>query len=430
MIWVFILILILTYTLIISQKVPHTLAALIGAIAVIIAGEYFNIFTFTEALTFIDLDIITLIIGLFILIEVIKEGGLFQYLAIKIIKKTKGKQLSLFIAFNIITFFITGIVSNITGIIIIGTLTIVACDIFDYNPIPFIMTEIFISNSGGIALVTGAIPIVISTSEFGINFVEWAIIGYPLALILLAVTMIFMIKLNKKELETVKDESYTSMEDKINSFDEWSVVPSKRTFYVTTVILIGTIIMFFISGFIGLSLGYIAITSSIILLSISGIRPKEILHNVDWGTIFFFIGLFITIGGIEQAGVLDLLSDAISSIVGGSTILAVLLIIYVAGLMSAVVDNVPITLTFIPVIYSLSATIPTLPIVNSLAIGSELGGNILPIGSPPAIVGLSLVRKSGRNIGFKEYAKFGVPLTIIYLVIATFYILLIGGLLI
>ncbi|MHA1755042.1 MAG: SLC13 family permease, partial [Candidatus Odinarchaeia archaeon] len=421
-------ILIFVYTLILTEKIPRVISALVGAAATVIAGLVFGLFNFEEALGFIELETITLIVGLFIFIEIVNESGLFQFIAIKILRMTKGNPILLFIAFGMITFFLTAIIGNLTAVLIVGSLTIVSCDIFEYNPIPYVTAEIFIANTAGVALITGSIPSILIASEFNITFIDFAIIGFPIALILMGLTIFISIKSKMKKMNLEVGEVTYKVKAQLETFDAWSVVPNRSAFYRSAAILVFIILLFFLSSFIGLTLGFVAITGAIIMLVLSGVDPEKSFRNVHWETVFFFIGLFITIGGVEAAGVLEALGDVLSIFIGSNTLLAVVLIVLITGILSAIVDNIPITLTFIPVIQQLGLTLPIFPLIWSLALGAVFGGNLTPIGSPSGIIALGLLKSSGRRLAFGEYFKISVPVTLMYLGLSIGYIMLIGGL--
>jgi len=420
--WVFVGILIFVYILILSEKIPRVISALIGALATVIAGLAFGLLTFEDALNFIDLNTITLIVGLFILIEVINESGLFQWIAIKILRKTKGAPIILFIAYGVMTFFLTAIIGNLTAILIMGTLTVVSCDVFEYNPIPYITLEILVANVGGIALITGSIPSILVATAFNIPFIEFAIIGFPIGLALLGFTLLFMIKSKQKKLKSEVGEHTDKVKAQLETFDAWSVVPNRRGFYRSAAILIFIIIMFFLSSFIGVSLGFVAFLGAIIMLVLSGVEPDKAFHKVHWETVFFFIGLFIVIGGVEKSGALEALGEVIAEFVGGNIILAVVLIVFITGLLSGIVDNIPVTLTFIPIIAQLGLTLPIYPLIWALTLGAVLGGTLTPIGSPSGIVAIGILKTSGKSLPIKEYFKSAIPMTFLYLGLSVLFI--------
>jgi Na+/H+ antiporter NhaD/arsenite permease-like protein len=427
--WIFVGILVVVYILILTEKIPRVVSALVGAAVTVIAGLIFGLFTFHEALGFIELETITLIIGLFIFIEIINESGLFQFIVIKILGRTKGAPVILFLAFGVMTFFLTAIIGNLTAVLIVGSLTIVSCDVFEYNPIPYITAEIFIANAAGVALVTGSIPSILIATRFTISFIDFAVIGFPIALILLGITLFYTIRSKKKKMQTEVGEVTDKVKAQLETFDAWSVVPSRGAFYRSAIIFVFIIVLFFISSFIGITLGFVAITGAIVMLVLSGIDPEKAFHNVHWETVFFFIGLFVIIGGVQAAGVLEALGDALSGFIGSNLLLAIILIVFITGLLSAVVDNIPVTLTFMPVIAHLGLTLPLFPLIWALALGAVFGGNLTPIGSPSGIVALGLLKSSGKKLSFKEYFKMSVPITLIFLGLAIGYIILVGGIL-
>lgn len=417
-IWVLIAILIAVNILLLVQKVSNAIVGLIGAASVIAVGYFSGLFDFAEALGFIDFNAIFLLVGLFIIIQVTKESGLFQFITLKIVSKTGGRAYLLYISFMALTFFLAGLIGSITAILIIGSMTAITSDVCDYDPVPFLIVESFIADMGGTTLISGSVSVIVASNLLQISYLQWAAIAYPLGLVFLGLSILIAPKLQRRRISAQKMSSEVSYE--LELLDPWSVVPSKRMFYTSAIVLVFTFIMFFLSSLIGVGLGYIAILSATIMLLASKTDPQGILQKTDWETIFYIIGLSITIGGVTAGGVLTTLGDMLSIFIAGNILLALLLILWVTSFLTGALDNLAVTLTFIPIIRILSTTIPLLPMAYALIIGADIGITFLPWATTNGLIAMSIAKGSGLKIKVREYAKVGL-LNICYLSVSSIF---------
>lgn len=425
--WIFVGILIVVYGLILTEKIPRVLAALIGAIATTIAGLVTGLFSFENALHFIDLETLFLIVGIFIIVEVARESGLFQFIAIQTIKRVGESPARLLLTLCLLTFLLTAIIGNIVSILIIGSLTMIACDILEYDPIPYMIAEILVANTSGMALVTSSIPSIFVAAQVGITFSEFAIIGFPLAVILLLALLFVLRRLTSKKLVTPPAVRIEEIRADLDAFDAWTVVSDTRFFYSSAAILFGVIILFVVGPSFGITIGFAALIGAAAMLLLSG-RIEESIGKVRWETILFFIGLFITVGGVEAAGVLSAIAGALAAVVGGNIPLAIILLVLIGGLLSGIVDNIPVTLTFLPVTLELSMTygLRLNPLVWSILSGALIGGNLLPIGSPSGIIASDILKRSGKPLSLANYLKYSGIILPITLGIAIGYVMLVA----
>jgi len=424
--WIFVGILIAVYILIFTEKISRALSALLGAIATIIAGIATGFFDFLEALTFINSEVIWFILGLMIIVEIIKHSGLFHFISISTLKKTGGHPVKLFIVLGLVTFLFAILTGNLTSMLICGSLTMISCEYLGYNPIPYLVSEIFISNVAGVSLVISSVNNILVASSFDIPFIDFAILGLPISLLLLGITFIYLHKLLSRKLMYNVDLEAVRNKASLETLDPWSVVEDKKSFYIALISLIVTIILFALSQYIGITLGFAALFMAVIMVLLTRVKLEDVFKLINWTTIFFFIGLFITIGGVEKAGALRALSDALIAVVGNNASLAVVILILLTGVLSAFVDNIPITLTFIPVIADLGLYgLPITPLIWALVLGGNLGGVLTPVGSPPGVIAMDIAEKTDSKIRSSDYFKLSLPLTFIYLGISIGYALII-----
>ncbi|MFX1486707.1 MAG: SLC13 family permease [Promethearchaeota archaeon] len=441
--WVFVGILVVVYALILTEKIPRVLAALVGAVATMIAGIALGMFSFehptppglVNPLEFIELETIMLIVGMLIIVEVARESGLFQFIAIQVIKRVGDSPAKLLTTMCTLIFLFTTIIGNIVSTMIIGSLTMIACDVLEYDPLPYVISEVFVADAAGMALVTSSIPSITIASHPSVDppigFGEFAITGLPLATILGLVLIFVLRRMNRKKLITPSESRVSVIRSQLDAFDAWSVVENIYFFYSSAAVLTGVIILFVIGRSFGITIGFAALLGAIAMLFFTR-RVEESIGKVRWDTIFFFIGLFITIGGVEAAGVLDAIARGLGAVVGANLPLAIVLMGLIGGLLSGVVDNIPVALTFIPVAQQLGVNVMGLPNAHplhwSLLSCALLGGDLLPIGSPSTIIAMDILKKSGIKLTTMEFLKYSGIILPISLGIALTYVLVVFAL--
>ncbi len=417
--WILIAILILVNILLAFQRVSNALVGLLGAILVIIVGYLSGLFNFIDALSFVDFNAIFLILGLFILIQVTKDSGLFQFITLRIVKKTGGRVYPLYISFIILTFLLAGLIGSITTMMIIGSMTVITSSTCDYDPVPFLIIESFIADMAGTTLVSGSVSIIVASQLLGISYAEWASIAYPMGLVFLGFSILIAPKLQRRKMAVQKTSTEILYE--LELIDPWSVVYKRSVFYATAGVLAFTFIMFFLSSFIGVSLGFIALLAATIMLIINRADLQHVFQKTDWETLIYIIGISITIGGVSESGILNALGESLSLLIGGSAILGLIIILWVVSALTGFIDNLAVTLMFIPTVRILSATAPLLPMAYALLLGADIGITFLPWATTSGLIAMSLAKEAGAKIKVRDYAKVGL-LNLGYLSIATLFL--------
>nr|MDO8044890.1 ArsB/NhaD family transporter [Candidatus Baldrarchaeota archaeon] len=422
---IYVLLLILVYVLIITEVVHKSIAALIGAAISVIVGSFLGLFDVTEVGGFIDLRTLGIIIGVMILVDVSRRSGLFQFIALKAIRMSGYKPRRLFVIFCLLTAFLSGIIGNITAMLIIGTLTVLTLIPLGVNPVPFLIAEVIISNVGSLMTLIGGIPPILVSSAAGLSFFEFTVFSMPFCIALVLITINILLLIFKKRIPAKFEFDIAIFEE----IDPWVVVTDKKLFWKSLIILSLTIILFIIYDRLRLTLEFVAMLGGVLLLFLSGVDPEEVFRSLDWGTIFFFVGFFVLIGSIERSGLLEEVAKGLSHIAGSNILIAMLMLMWIGGLLSAVIDNIPITLTLIPVVKDLSALtgLNITPLWWALLYGVVLGGNFTPLASPCGITMLGIAKKEGYGISFKEFVKVGAPLAILQIFISFIYVILVFG---
>lgn len=403
------IIFLLTYLLIFTETIHKTLAALLGGFLLLFTG----ILGFSDILQLIDFQALVIILGLMIIVEVLRKSGIFQFLGIKVVKISKGDPKFLFLALMVLTVTLSAFLTNLTAIFIMCALTFMLCRSLKLNPIPFIISEAILANIAGITLLTGTPTNILVASASGISYMDFVRIILPLSLILIGVTILISLIFYRKEFKKISLE--------VGKLDEWSVVPDRKLFRNSLIIFFSMIIFFLVYDKIGLRLDFVVFAFTLISLLWSGADVDEILGKVDWGALFFFIGLFVVVGGLEKTGVLELIADKFVEWVNGNVVLSIPLILWTSTFVSGIVDNIPATLTFIPIVDILTNSFRMDVLWWCLIVGVAIGGNLTLISSPVNIIALSIARKEGYKISFKEYLKIALPTLMLHLVLSTLY---------
>ena len=299
-----------------------------------------------------------------------------------------------------------------------GALTVSLAKKYNADPTDAILHQSIMSNVGGLTLMISSIPNLIVAANFGLNFIEFLQVSLPLTLILIVITMGFLIRETNRSVVVNQDVHI--------DVDPWSVVENKAMFYRAAIVFVVVILLFVFQGSIGIPLGLIAIGGATAILVLSGQEPESIFAGIDWGTIFFLTSFYIVVGGLDNSGVLGSFANRIVALSRSDPSIAPLLNVWVSGIPSAVVDNIPMTLTLIPIMDQVSAMtgFPLKILGWSIVFGANLGGNLTPIGSASNIIALGILKRNNKTIDWGEWLqRFGL-IVLVQLIIATAYIVL------
>ncbi|MBN1502745.1 hypothetical protein JW930_04315 [Candidatus Woesearchaeota archaeon] len=405
----------LTYLLFISELVHKTVAALIGAMLMVAYG----ILSYNEIGSTIDYKTLTVAIGMMITINVVKKSGLFEYLSIKAVKITKGNPTKLMVVIVLLSTLISTFFSNITSTLILGTLVISLCHMLDLDFVPYLVIIAISVNIAGLLTPISSLPNIMVSAAAGLSFGDFGLNLLLLGILLLASTIIFFMFFFRKTLtKRISREEI----DRLKQLDENKEIKNKKLFTRSCIIL-GLIVFFFlIQDVTHIGNEAIAIAGAIIMLLLSSADPEEMLSQVQWSTIAFFIGLFIVIGGIEKVGLLDkisyLLAEHISSLLS-----AMFLILSGSAISSSIVDNIPVTAVLLPILKNLNSILNISGnfLFYPLIAGVAIGGNITPIASPANVIAVGLAEKNKKRISFGYFMKAGLFLSLLHMIISTLY---------
>ncbi|WKY48773.1 ArsB/NhaD family transporter [Eubacteriaceae bacterium ES3] len=405
------------YVLIIMDKLDRTLVALAGGMLMI----FLQIINQKDAIGAIDFDTLALLIGMMMIVMVMRRTGIFEYLAIKMLKISKADPQKLIILLSLITGILSGLLDNVTTIMLIIPVTLSVAKDLRLDPIPFIIAEIFSSNIGGTATLIGDPPNIMIGSAMDLSFNDFLINNAVIALPILIVTSFLFSLLYKRIL--VADET---VKQKLLEVDESDAIHDPVLLRKSLVIFVLVILGFIFNGFIHVESATIALTGAVALIFLSGISSEEIFIEVEWKTIFFFIGLFILVGGIEATGVIEMLAEEVLYLTGGDIFSTSISILWVSALASAFIDNIPFVATMIPMITDMGilSGMDVYPLWWALSIGACLGGNGTVIGASANVVAIGLAEGQGYRISFGNYFRVAFPFMIMTVFVAMIYIIL------
>ncbi|MFO8109349.1 MAG: ArsB/NhaD family transporter [Thermoplasmata archaeon] len=427
-----ILIFTLTYIGIIHRRVDRAVAAVSGAVAMILAGTYFKFYSQQRALEAIDFNTIGLLMGMMILVGVLGETGFFKYVAIKTAKLSKGSYYRLFAFFVLITALTSAFLDNVTTILLMVPITITIAKDLNVNPTPFIISEVMASNIGGTATLIGDPPNIMIGSSANINFTQFLLYLAPIVLIVLFVVLLLFEIIFKDMLDGDMNEF-----KKIMTLDENQSIVDWRLLKKTALVLLVTMILFLVHHILGLDPWMVAITGASLLLLLTLSDMEKTLNHVHWTTLIFFLGLFIIIGGLISAGVIDLIANRMVSVSENSLVFSLFMVIMIGGGLAIAVGNIPASVMLIPAVASfieisgLGAGYPVNPLWWALALGTCFGGNGTLISAPTNLIAVNMSEKMGYPISFRNYARIGLPITLFILLLSFFllygfYVVLLG----
>jgi Na+/H+ antiporter NhaD/arsenite permease-like protein len=314
------------------------------------------------------------------------------------------------------------ILSNLVAMVIVASLTMVACKNLDLDPKPYIFSEAIFANIGGLMTLISSVPNILVSLVAGITFVEFLIFSIPLSLIIMIVTFQVLIRLFNLR-NPISDIQQADLFKKVEAFDEWSVVKDKRTFYRSLVIMSVTFVLLALSDFFGIGLGFIAIIGGVMMILVSHVDTEKILHGIDWSIIFFVASLLILVGGLTAAGILQSFSNTLINLASSNFLIIVISVLWIVGLLSSVIVDIPLTAAFIPIVQVITNSLGPGSVLLWWAIifGVGLGANYTPIGSSSTIIALGVLRKQ-QKVSFKEFSKIGIKVCTIQLIIGSLYL--------
>ncbi len=420
-------VLIATFLAIAFDWLDKTVAALLGAVTAValamVMGIYHGEKPYLTVHEFIhhDLGVIGVIVGTSIIVAIAADSGLFHFIAVRLVKTTRGRSALLHPAIMAATVGFVTFLTIAPGVLIMASLVLVITRALDDDPRPYIVTVAIGANSGALMTFASGIPTLMIGTSAGIPYVQFLVVSTPLALISAVVAFIVIRRFYAKALSANAEPAARAA--RVAEFDEWALVRDRTLFYRSAIILLGTIVGFALAQKLGVGLDYIAFAGATAALLFSGQSPEEAIRKVKWTIILFFVGLFILIGTVGETGLLEVLAEGIYGLSGDNMVLVLLLMVPFVFITAGIVDNIPVAATMIPVVQSMiEKGLAAEPLWWSLIAACNLGGNPTPVGSIAAVIALhALEKERGISIGWGEYLKVGGTVTLFQIILVLVY---------
>ncbi|MFC7391762.1 ArsB/NhaD family transporter [Scopulibacillus cellulosilyticus] len=409
----------LTYAFIISEKIHRTIVAMIGGILMVL----FGIVDQETALHHIDFNTLGLLTGMMIIVSITAETGLFKYIAIWSAKKVKGRPIAILVVLSVITAVGSAFLDNVTTVLLMVPVTFSITRQLNISPIPFLITEVLMSNIGGTATMIGDPPnIMIGSAVKELSFMDFITNLAPVILIITILIIAILVFNYRKNIHTTEEAR-----KRIMALNEKDEITNKPLMIKSIIVMVLTIAGFFLHQMAGVESATVALAGAFLLLLLTGENYLErSLSKVEWTTIFFFIGLFVLVSGLVETGVIKKLAEEAIKLTGGNLTASSFLILWLSAIASAFVDNIPFVATMIPLIQQMGEMgINNLePLWWSLALGACLGGNGTLIGASANVIVAGLAGKEGYKISFLKFMAIGLPIMLLSTAISMFYIYL------
>jgi Na+/H+ antiporter NhaD/arsenite permease-like protein len=400
--------------LIVSEKLHRTKIALAGAVLIVVTQTISQ----EQAIESIDFNTLGLLAGMMLIVRLTETTGVYTYLAIRAGQLAQGRPLYVVMALAGSTALLSAFLDNLTTVLLMVPITFLLADALDIEPLPLVLIEIIASNIGGTATLIGDPPNIMIAGATGLSFMEFVTNLAPIALIsFLAVTWMLYLWF-RPQLQIAPDAR-----DRMMELDARRSIEDPDELRRALPVLIGTILLFFVHKPLHLEPATVALLGATVLLLVTTQPLEDALGGIEWPTLFFFLGLFVMVGALEETGVIAEIADGVASLTGGDRTAELLGITWISAIASGVVDNIPFTATMIPVVEELQGEDMDNAYWWALALGACFGGNFTLVAAAANVAAAGMAERSGRPIRFMEFLKVGVPATLLSLVLATGYIL-------
>lgn len=403
----------ITYALIVTERVHRTLAALLGGLAMILLG------VLPQELAFhaVDWNVIFLLAGMMSIANVLRETGLFQWVAVQAVKLGRGDPYRILILLALVTALASALLDNVTIVVLVVPVTLFVAASLQVSPLPFLIAEILASNIGGTATLIGDPPNILIGSAARIDFLTFTAHLAPISLAILAAFVGLAWLMFRRDLQ-----GQEGVQADLEALETAELIADRATLRKALTVMALVLLGFLAHGAMGLEPATIALSGATLLMIWGRNDPHHVLREIEWTTLFFFVGLFITVEAVVQVGIIERVARAALALTGGDLARTSMLLIWFSALSSGIVDNIPYTATMIPVVESLGQAMPVTPLWWSLALGACLGGNLTLVGASANVVVASMAERSGHPIRFGHFLRYGLVTTLVSLVLASLYV--------
>ncbi len=405
-----------TYAVIVSEKIHRTVAAFAGAVLVLLSG----VVAVEEAVNYIDFNTIGLLVGMMLVVGIARPTGIFEYAAIKASRLARGEPLLVMVYLAFLTAVLSALLDNVTTVLLMVPVTLSITRMMGVSPTPYLITEILACNIGGAATLIGDPPNIMIGGATHLGFMDFATNLTPVVVVVYTLTMFILLRIYSAELRTSPERQRKIMEMDENNEIKDHVLAGK-----SLLVLVLTILGFTVHQLVHLESSVIALGGATILMAISRVDPERALHAVEWTVIFFFLGLFVVVGALEETGVMEAAARLALEKTHGALFETGLFILWLSALASSFVDNIPFVAAMIPLIKEMGrlGAIKNIDFLWwSLSLGACLGGNGTIIAASANLVAAGMAERGGVKISFLQFLKVGFPLMVMSVAIATLYL--------
>lgn len=411
-----IIVFVVVYALLITERMNKAVAVILGACLYLL----FHFIPFDNAVEHIDMNVIFLLIGMMMIVKITEQSGVFEFIAIKSAKMVKADPIAFLAVLFVITAFFSAMLDNVTTVLLISPIALLLATQMEVGALPFVITVILSSNIGGTATLIGDPPNIMIGSAAGLSFMDFLVNLAPAILIISVITMGILILLFKKQLVVSELNK-----KRIMAMDEKMMI-SNPLLMKKSLIVIGLVVTgFLLNGILETEPSVIALAGAFFLVLWTKEDLEDVLKKVEWDTILFFVGLFIMVGVLQFTGVIDKLAAFMTSMTKGNLKKTSTVLLFGSGILSGILDNIPLVATFIPVVKIIgeSTSVDVIqPIWWSLALGSCLGGNGTLVGASANVIMFGFAKKNKIPLSFKGYLAYGIPLTLLALFLSYIYV--------
>jgi Na+/H+ antiporter NhaD/arsenite permease-like protein len=411
----------IAYAFIAADRVNKMAVALIGAAILAVLGIVSSDDAFYSRETGVDWDVVFLLFGMMIIVSVLRQSGIFEYIAIWSVKRAKGSPLRIMILLVVVTAVASALLDNVTTIVLLAPVTLLVCERLAINPVPILIAEVFASNIGGTATLIGDPPNIIIASKAGLTFNDFLVHLAPIVLVILAVFIAMLPVLFRGSFEV--DPARIA---EVMSLVEREAIQDGALLVKSLAVLAAVFAAFIGHSALHIEPSVVALLGAGVLILISRLGAPDYLRGVEWETLLFFAGLFIMVGALVKTGVVDRMADAAMQATAGNGLLTALLILGISAPVSGIIDNVPYAATMAPVVAELGASLPVQAEAEalwwSLALGADLGGNLTAVGAAANVVMLGIARRADTPISFWEFTRKGAVVTAMSVTLAAVYV--------
>lgn len=412
---------VIAYTLIASDRINKTLVALGGAVFVVILPVINSDEVFFSRDTGVDWDVIFLLLGMMIIVSVVRQTGVFEYVAIWAAKRANGSPLRIMILLMLVTAVASALLDNVTTVLLIAPVTLLVCERLQISPAPFLMAEAFASNIGGTATLVGDPPNIIIADRGGLSFNAFLVHLAPIVIIILVALAALLPRLFPGAFAVDADRVTDVM-----TLDEREAINDHGLLIKCGLVLAAVFAGFVAHKLIHMEPSLVALVGAAVLIVISGLTREFYLQSVEWETLLFFSGLFVMVGALVKTGVIGQLARLASQATGGNALATTMLILAVSFVISGIVNNVPYAATMTPIVGELVSSMH--PHLNSavlwwaLALGTDLGGNLTAVGASANVVVMGIAQRAGSPISFWEFTRKGAVVSVVSLALCAGYL--------